>query len=132
MSVPHDRRYSTDHHWIRSERDVGVPNRCRVGLTDFAQDALGTITLVRFASAGPELSAGEEMGEVEAFKAMSDLYMPVPAVLVEANPTLSEDPEVVNRDPYGDGWLCTVDLVDDGDLEALLDADAYRALIGDT
>ena len=113
MLVPVDLRYSHDHQWIRVEGDVW-----RVGITEFAQEALGEVTMVRIygASGGviehrctpSPISAGDEMGEIEAFKAMTDLYMPVDAVVVEANAALDDSPTAVNNDPYGDGWLCTV------------------------
>jgi glycine cleavage system H protein len=137
MLVPVDLRYSQDHQWIRVEGDVW-----RVGITEFAQEALGEVTMVRIygASGGvieqrctpSPISAGDEMGEIEAFKAMTDLYMPVDAVVVEANAALDDSPTAVNNDPYGDGWLCTVRPNAVGDVGNLLDAQAYRELIGYT
>jgi len=137
MLVPVDLRYSHDHQWIRVEGDVW-----RVGITEFAQEALGEVTMVRIygASGGviehrctpSPISAGDEMGEIEAFKAMTDLYMPVDAVVVEANAALDDSPTAVNNDPYGDGWLCTVRPNAVGDVGNLLDAQAYRELIGYT
>ncbi len=137
MLVPVDLRYSHDHQWIRVEGDVW-----RVGITEFAQEALGEVTMVRIygASGGviehrctpSPISAGDEMGEIEAFKAMTDLYMPVDAVVVEANAALDDSPTAVNNDPYGDGWLCTVRPNAASDVGNLLDAQAYRELIGYT
>ncbi len=137
MLVPVDLRYSHDHQWIRVEGDVW-----RVGITEFAQEALGEVTMVRIygASGGvieqrctpSPISAGDEMGEIEAFKAMTDLYMPVDAVVVEANAALDDSPTAVNIDPYGDGWLCTVRPNAASDVGNLLDAQAYRELIGYT
>lgn len=127
MLVPEDLRYSEDHQWLRVEDGV-----CRVGITAFAQEALGEITMVRVNSSSAAIGAGQEMGEIEAFKAMTDLYMPVEAVVVATNPALDTTPTAVNDDPYGDGWLCTVRPTDPADLERLLDAQAYRELIGST
>ena len=137
MLVPGDLRYSQDHQWIRVEGDVW-----RVGITEFAQEALGEVTMVRICGASggvieqrctpSPISAGDEMGEIEAFKAMTDLYMPVDAVVVEANAALDDSPTAVNNDPYGDGWLCTVRPNAASDVGNLLDAQAYRELIGYT
>ena len=137
MLVPGDLRYSQDHQWIRVEGDVW-----RVGITEFAQEALGEVTMVRIYGADggvieqrctpSPISAGDEMGEIEAFKAMTDLYMPVDAVVVEANAALDDSPTAVNNDPYGDGWLCTVRPNAASDVGNLLDAQAYRELIGYT
>ena len=139
MLVPDDLRYSQDHQWVRVEGDIW-----RVGITEFAQEALGEVTMVRIGhpdadpgvdvvstdAARVTVPAGAEMGEIEAFKAMTDLYMPVDAVVVETNPALAQAPTVVNTDPYGEGWLCTVQPSSVEDFDALLDAAAYRELIG--
>jgi len=125
MPVPDDRRYSPDHHWVQVDGDL-----LRVGLTDFAQDALGEVTMVQFGETGSRLEAGAEMGEVEAFKAMTDLYIPVDATLVEINEKLADSPAIVNGDPYGDGWLCRIRADRADALDALLDAGAYGRLIG--
>ena len=137
MLVPDDLRYSQDHQWVRVEGDV-----LRVGITEFAQEALGEVAMVRIqdvsgsespqGNTSPTISAGDEMGEIEAFKAMTDLYMPVDAVVVEANAALQDSPTAVNSDPYGDGWLCTVRPSDATDVDTLLNAQAYRELIGYT
>ena len=127
MLVPDDLRYSEDHQWVRNEGDLW-----RVGITEFAQDALGEVTMVQVADASTSVAAGDEMGEIEAFKAMTDLYMPVDATVVEHNGTLATAPTVVNADPYGEGWLCTVRPAAAADFENLLDAAAYRELIGYT
>lgn len=137
MLVPDDLRYSQDHQWVRVEGDV-----LRVGITEFAQEALGEVTMVRIqgasgsdspqGNAASAISAGAEMGEIEAFKAMTDLYMPVDAVVIEANAALLASPTAVNSDPYGDGWLCTVRPSAASDVDTLLDAQAYRELIGYT
>jgi len=125
MLVPEDLRYSEDHQWIRLDGDVW-----RVGITAFAQDALGEVTMVQLAEPDASIRAGDEMGEIEAFKAMTDLYMPVDGVVIEHNPSLVDAPTAVNEDPYGDGWLCTVRPTSVEDVAKLLDADAYRDLIG--
>jgi len=127
MLVPDDLRYSEDHQWVRSEGDV-----LRVGITDFAQEALGEVTMVRVAEPESTIGTGDELGEIEAFKAMTDVYMPVDAVVVEHNAELAATPTAVNADPYGDGWICTIRPSDPAALDALLDADAYRTLIGGT
>jgi len=124
MLVPDDLRYSQDHQWVRVEGDVW-----RVGITEFAQEALGEVTMVRINSSAAA-DAGAEMGEIEAFKAMTDLYMPVAAQVVETNDALRQAPTAVNTDPYGDGWLCTVRPRAVADLQNLLDATGYRELIG--
>ena len=123
--MPDELRYSEDHQWVRLEGDL-----LRVGLTDYAQEALGEVTMVQLVETGKAVPAGDEMGEVEAFKAMTDLYMPVTATIVEYNDSLHSDPELVNNDPYGQGWLCIVKPEMVADVEALLDAQRYLALIG--
>ena len=125
MPVPDDRWYSEDHQWLQADGDL-----YRVGLTDYAQDALGEVTLVQLVDTGVRVSAGAELGEVEAFKAMTDLYMPVNATVVELNTALAENPTIVNEDPYGLGWLCRVEIERADDVDALLDGASYRALIG--
>jgi len=127
MLVPEDLRYSQDHQWVRDEGDLW-----RVGITEFAQEALGEVTMVQVVAPHEAVGAGHEMGEIEAFKAMTDLYMPVDAVVIEHNPALAETPTAVNQDPYGSGWLCTVRPTSPGDLAELLDAPAYLDLIGMT
>ena len=125
MLVPDELHYSEDHQWVRVEGDL-----LRVGITHYAQEALGEVTMVQLVEAGRALAAGGEMGEVEAFKAMTDLYMPVAATIIEHNEALSSAPDRVNTDPYGEGWLCIVRPEMVADVEALLDAGRYRSLIG--
>jgi len=125
MAVPDDRWYSADHQWLQVDGNLH-----RGGLTDFAQDALGEITLVQLSDSGVRIGAGNEMGEVEAFKAMTDLYMPVTATIVEFNTALDAEPRAVNDDPYERGWLCRIQVEQPTDVDALLDAQAYRVLIG--
>ena len=125
MPVPDDRWYSEDHQWLQADGDL-----YRVGLTDYAQDALGEVTLVQLVEQGVRIAAGAELGEGEAFKAMTDLYMPVTATVVELNTALAENPTIVNEDPYGSGWLCRVQVETVADVDGLLDGASYRALIG--
>ena len=127
MLVPNDLRYSRDHQWVRVEGDL-----LRVGITEFSQEALGEVTMVQLADVQTTVAAGDEMGEIEAFKAMTDLYMPVDAVVVEPNAALAVTPTAVNSDPYGQGWLCTVRPSSAADVNSLLDAQAYLELIGYT
>lgn len=127
MDVPDQLFYSEDHQWVRVEGEL-----LRVGITAYAQDALGEVTMVQLLEPGAAVGAGDEMGEVEAFKAMTDLYMPVAATVVEHNQALAVEPTAINTDPYGAGWVCTVRPVAPVTeaMTALLDAAAYRTLIG--
>lgn len=124
MSIPEDLRYSSDHEWVRVEGDV-----VRVGITDFAQDSLGDVVFVQLPDVGAVLSAGESFGEIESTKSVSDLYAPLDGSVVEVNPELEANPELVNSDPYGDGWICVVAPADPSQLGALLDPAAYQALL---
>jgi glycine cleavage system H protein len=124
MSVPDELRYSKDHEWIRVEGDV-----VRVGITDYAQDALGDVVYVQVPSVGTEVKLGDSFSEVESTKSVSDIYAPVSGVVVEVNDLLGDEPQKVNDDPYGDGWLCTIRVSDATQIDALLDAAAYRDLI---
>ena len=122
MNVPDDLRYSSDHEWVRSD-GPGV----RVGITDYAQDALGDVVFVELPEVGSTVSAGDSIAEVESTKSVSDIYAPVSGTIVEVNTELADTPERLNEDPYGEGWLFVIEPSDDnGDL---LDAAAYRALI---
>ena len=120
--IPEDLRYTTDHEWIRTEGDV-----VRVGVTDYAQDALGDIVFVTLPESGAQVNAGDACGEVESTKSVSDLYAPVSGTVVERNEALDASPELVNSDPYGDGWMLTIRPDDSGAADALLDAAAYQA-----
>ena len=124
MNVPEDLRYSTDHEWVRLEG-----NRVRIGITDYAQDALGDVVFVQAPDVGSEVGAGAGISEVESTKSVSDIYAPVAGTIVEVNGALDDAPEQLNRDPYGDGWICTIEITDPSVLEALLDAAGYRRLI---
>jgi glycine cleavage system H protein len=124
MNVPEDLRYSSDHEWVRQEGDV-----VRVGITDYAQDALGDVVFVQPPAAGADVSTGDAFGEVESTKSVSDVYAPVSGTVVEVNESLADAPQALNEDPYGDGWICTIRMSDPSQLDALLDAEAYLKLI---
>jgi glycine cleavage system H protein len=122
MEYPEELRYTTEHEWVSSEEG----NRVRVGITDFAQDALGDVVYVDLPEEGTEVTAGEPFGEVESTKSVSDIFSPVSGRVVERNGVLSETPELVNQDPYGEGWMVVVEMTDPDQLDRLLNADAYR------
>jgi len=124
MNVPEDLRYTADHEWVRAEG-----TRLRVGITDYAQDALGDIVFVQLPEPGAEVTAGASFSEVESTKSVSDVYAPVTGVVVEVNGELADAPQRLNDDPYGEGWLCVIEVGDAGTLGDLLDAAAYRKLI---
>jgi glycine cleavage system H protein len=125
MNVPADLRYSTDHEWVRVEGDVAT-----IGVTDYAQDALGDVVYVQLPTAGSTVAAGASCAEVESTKSVSDVYAPVSGTVIDVNATLADQPEQINRDPYGAGWICRIQLTDPTELDALLDATGYGALIG--
>jgi glycine cleavage system H protein len=125
MNVPDDLRYTADHEWIRVEG-----NRLRVGITDYAQDALGDVVFVQLPEPGTAVEAGTSFSEVESTKSVSDVYAPVAGTVVEVNAELGDAPQRLNDDPYGDGWICVMEPTDPASLSGLLDADAYRALVG--
>ena len=125
MQVPENLKYSNDHEWIAVDGDVAT-----VGITDYAQGELGDLVFVELPDIGSEATQGESFGTVEAVKAVSDLFAPVSGEVVEINDMLADDPEVVNKDPYGDGWMIKIKLSDAGELDALLDAAGYKELVG--
>jgi len=120
FEVPDDRRYLESHEWVTTGGDT-----VRIGVSDFAQDELGDVVFVELPEAGDEITAGEAFGVVESIKAVSTLYAPVSGEVVAVNEELFDRPELVNEDPYGDGWLLEVEPVEGGDAEGLLDADEY-------
>ena len=124
MSIPSDLKYTQDHEWVRVEGDVAV-----VGITDFAQGELGDVVFVEIETEGETLDKGETFGTVEAVKTVSDLFMPVGGKVAEFNEALADDPELVNKDPYGKGWMIKVDIADASELDDLMGADAYKAMI---
>nr|WP_319998649.1 glycine cleavage system protein GcvH [uncultured Draconibacterium sp.] len=124
MSIPADLKYTQDHEWVRVEGDVAV-----VGVTDFAQGELGDVVFVEIETEGETLDKGETFGTVEAVKTVSDLFMPVGGEVTKFNEDLADDPELVNKDPYGKGWMIKVNIADAAELDDLMDADAYKAMI---
>ena len=126
LEYPQDLRYTAEHEWVR----VGPDGVARVGITAFAQDALGDVVYVSLPAVGDSLVAGDSCGEVESTKSVSDLYAPVSGEIVAVNPTLDSAPELVNTDPYGEGWMYDVKLTEARAGESLLDLEAYRALLG--
>jgi glycine cleavage system H protein len=124
MNVPDELRYTSDHEWARPEGG-GI----RIGITDYAQDALGDIVFVQLPEPGSKVKAGDSFAEVESTKSVSDIYAPVSGTVTEINPDLGDSPQRLNEDPYGEGWLCVI-LPDEGAEEpSLLDAEGYRKLI---
>ena len=123
MLVPDDLRYSTDHEWARPG-----DGRVRVGITDYAQDALGDVVFVDLPAVGKVVSAGDVLGEVESTKSVSEVYAPIAGTVVAVNGALSNAPEKLNSDPYGDGWLCEIEVAGAETLGGLLDAEGYRQL----
>jgi len=124
FEVPDELRYLESHEWTTADGDT-----VRVGVSDFAQDELGDVVFVELPEVGDEVTAGEPFGVVESIKAVSDLYAPVSGEVVAVNEDLFDRPELVNEDPYGDGWMLEVEPADGGDAEGLLDAEAYDAQI---
>jgi glycine cleavage system H protein len=124
MNVPEDLRYSTDHEWART-----VGDRVRVGITDYAQDALGDIVFIDLPGESAQVEAGGLLGEVESTKSVSEIYAPVAGEVVAVNTALVDTPELLNRDPYGEGWICELIASDPTEMEALLDPNGYRQLI---
>ncbi len=125
MSIPNDLKYSAEHEWIRVEGDEAF-----IGITNFAQGELGDIVYVEIETVGDELAKDEIFGTVEAVKTVSDLYMPVSGEVLELNEKLEDQPELVNEDPYGEGWMIKIKLADTSELDALMDNEAYGALVG--
>jgi glycine cleavage system H protein len=123
MDVPEDLRYSEEHEWVRIDG-----SRVRVGITDYAQDALGDIVFVDLPEVGSEIEAGGTLGEIESTKSVSELYSPVSGTVIAVNDALADGPEVINQDPYGAGWICELELASGADPASLLDAAAYEAL----
>jgi glycine cleavage system H protein len=126
MNIPEDLRYSPEHEWVRSEG-----TKVRVGITDYAQDALGDIVFVDLPAVGSEVEAGAQLGEVESTKSVSEIYSPLGGIVVAVNDALTAAPERINQDPYGEGWLCELELAPGADPGSLLDAVAYGDLTGD-
>jgi len=125
MNIPLELKYTKDHEWVKVDGDIII-----VGITDFAQGELGDIVYVEVETVDETLEAEEVFGTVEAVKTVSDLFLPVSGEIIEFNELLEDEPEKVNTDPYGEGWMVKVKMSDSAQLETLLDAEAYKALIG--
>lgn len=124
MNFPQNLKYTNEHEWIRVEGDIAY-----VGITDYAQEQLGDIVFVDIPAVGETLEAGETFGTIEVVKTISDLFLPVAGELLEQNEALEENPELVNKDPYGEGWLIKMKPANVKDIEDLLDAEAYKEVI---
>ena len=125
MNFPENLRYTKDHEWIRLEGETAV-----IGITDFAQKELGDIVYVEIETVGKPLAAETIFGTVEAVKTVSDLYLPVSGTIIEANPALATSPELVNNDPYNQGWMIKLKMDNPADIQSLMDASAYSNLVG--
>ena len=124
MDFPEELRYSSDHEWVRLDG-----GRVTVGITDYAQDALGDVVYVDVPDVGTQVAAADKVSEVESTKSVSDIFAPLSGTVVEVNADLADNPQRVNEDPYGEGWLCIIELTDAAELDALMDAAAYRAMV---
>ena len=124
MNVPTNLKYTREHEWIRVEGDIAY-----VGITDYAQAQLGDIVFVDIQTEGETLNAGDVFGTIEVVKTVSDLFLPVAGEVLEQNEALADQPELVNTDPYGEGWLIKIKPAADADYDALLDAEGYKAVI---
>lgn len=124
MNVPEDLRYTSDHEWARLE-----DGKIRIGITDYAQDALGDVVFVQLPEPGSTVDAGQAFGEVESTKSVSDVYAPVSGTVAEVNSELADAPQRLNEDPYGEGWVCVIDPSDPNAFSGLLNAEGYRKLI---
>ncbi|MBQ5819388.1 MAG: glycine cleavage system protein GcvH [Bacteroides sp.] len=124
MNVPTNLKYTSEHEWIRVEGDIAY-----VGITDYAQAQLGDIVFVDIQTEGETLAAGDVFGTIEVVKTVSDLFLPVAGEVLEQNEALADQPELVNTDPYGEGWLIKIKPAADADYDALLDAEGYKAVI---
>ena len=124
MNIPSNLKYSKDHEWVRVEGDIAY-----IGITDFAQSELGEIVIVDITTEGETLARETVFGSIEAVKTVSDLFMPVGGEVLEVNPKLEDNPELVNSDPYGEGWIIKVKMTNPSEVGNLLDAEAYKALI---
>ncbi len=124
MNIPTDLKYTNDHEWVRVDGDVAV-----VGVTDFAQGELGDVVFVEIETEGESLDKGETFGTVEAVKTVSDLFMPVDGKVVELNEALADEPELVNKDPYGEGWMIKIKVAKAAELETLMSAEDYQKMV---
>ncbi len=125
MKIPENLKYTKDHEWIRVEGEFGW-----VGITDYAQGELGDIVFVELPKVGTKIAQGKSFGTIEAVKAVSDLYAPAAGEVVELNDAIKDSPEVINKDPYGEGWMVKIRIANKGEVNALLDAPSYQKLLG--
>jgi glycine cleavage system H protein len=123
MQIPHELRYSNDHEWAKANGDV-----IRIGITDYAQDALGDVVFVDLPKIGATLKVGESLAEVESTKSVSEIYAPVGGTVSAVNDSLTSTPESLNADPYGDGWICEITTTSSSEFDSLLDAQGYQSL----
>jgi glycine cleavage system H protein len=123
MDIPAELRYSSDHEWVRVDGTTVT-----IGITEYAQDALGDVVFVEMPDSGLAVALGESFSEVESTKSVSDIYAPITGSVVEVNAALESQPELLNSDPYGEGWICRIEIADPAELDGLMDAEAYRAL----
>ena len=128
MNLPEDLKYTAEHEWVRATEG----HTLRVGITDYAQSALGDIVYVSLPGVGTAVTAGQPMGEVESTKSVSDVFAPVAGTVLARNDALEAQPELLNSDPYGEGWVVEIEVGDIGVINSLLDADAYRELVEDS
>jgi len=125
MNVPENLKYTKDHEWIKVDGNTGV-----IGITDFAQGELGDVVFVDIDTDLSEITAGETFGTIEAVKTVSDLFAPCDGKVIEVNEKLADEPQVINNDPFGDGWLIKIEISDESQLNDLLDAESYKSQIG--
>jgi glycine cleavage system H protein len=124
MNVPEDLLYTKDHEWIRTEGETGY-----IGITDFAQSELGDVVFIEIETLGEALGQGDVFGSIEAVKTVSDMFMPVGGEILEVNPALADSPDLVNKDPYGEGWMVKIKISNPSEVADLLKADDYKALL---
>lgn len=124
MNVPETLRYTSDHEWVRLEDD-----KAWVGITDYAQDALGDVVFVQLPELGTTVASGDTFGEVESTKSVSDIYVPISGAVIEINDELVNAPQLLNEDPYGEGWICCIRFADETEIDALMDAQSYGRMI---
>ncbi len=125
MNIPENLKYTKDHEWLKVEGEYGI-----VGITDFAQSELGDIVFVEIETVGETLKKGESFGTIEAVKTVSDIFMPVSGEIIEMNSEIESSPELVNKDPYGRGWMIRIKMTDPSEVDELLGPEAYRDLVG--
>ncbi len=128
FATPPELRYTPEHEWIALPKDPGGGKTLRIGITDFAQDALGDVVYTNLSPVGTKVIAGEPLGEIESTKSVSDIYSPLSGVIANLNPALQDQPELINREPYGEGWLLELRVEELAGMDALLDSTEYGKL----